>query len=101
MVRQMVVASTTVIVGNLFRTGLMSPGRRLPEHPVWRAPRDALPTSPAYSPCTRSVRTVGWEGRPVRGVPIPIKASILNAFLIQLIETVFEKYSLIFVFRDL
>jgi len=37
--------------------------------------RDALPTSPAYSPNTRSVRSVGWEGSSVMGSPIPFKTS--------------------------
>ena len=33
--------------------------------------RDALPTLPAYSPDTRSVRPVGWEGCPREGAPYP------------------------------
>ena len=33
---------------------------------------DVLPTSPAYSPSTRSVRSVGWEGASGMRLPIPL-----------------------------
>ena len=69
--RKMVVANTTVVFWDSVRMDLVFSDRRLPKRPVWGVPRDAPPTSPAYSPCTRSVRTVGWEGPSVMGGPIP------------------------------
>ena len=72
--RQMVVVSKVSGVCALARMGHMCAERQGSESPVWGVFRDAPPTSPAYSPCTRSVRTVGWEGLPARGGPIPLCA---------------------------
>ena len=44
---------------------------RLSPTPGLQRARDTLPTSPAYSPSTRSVRSVGWEGSSAMGSPIP------------------------------
>ena len=94
MVRQKVAASTTVVFWDWVRMGFMISERRMSKRPVWRVPRDALPTSPAYSPCTRSVRTVGWEGSSAMGSPIPFESllvSLLPLILNTLTSGVFRE----------
>jgi len=73
----MVVVSMVPGVWALARTGLMCSERQGFERPVWRVFGTLFRLTPAYSPCTRSVRTVEWEGSSAMGSPIPLASRVI------------------------
>ena len=72
--RQMVAVSRVSGVWAFARMGYMCLEHQGSERPVWRVLGTLSRLTPAYPPCTRSVRTVGWEGSSAMGSPIPLCA---------------------------
>ena len=80
--------STASRVGNRWPVWAIMFAAALPNARFAECSRDAPSTSPAYSPSTRSVRSVGWEGVPARGLPIPLDAQVSDIAQGLLVDTI-------------